>query len=242
MGVQTILGTEDVTSWHEIMRSLLAEFFGTFFLVFIGCGSCIAIGPVPSIVQIALCFGFVIATAVQCFGHVSGCHINPAVTLGLFTCGRCGLLKCVAYIPTQCAGAVAGAGLLMYVLPENQDTWGVTKVAELLTANQGFAIEAVITGLLILVVCAVTDPNRLDLSNAAPVAVGLTIAACHLFAVPYTGSSMNPARSLGPAAVQAFWENHWVYWIGPLVGGGVAGLLYRFLFKAQKDEENSYDL
>ncbi|KAK9499079.1 hypothetical protein O3M35_003592 [Rhynocoris fuscipes] len=180
-------------------------------LVLIGCGACV--NPTASTVQIALAFGFIIASMVQSIGHVSGCHINPAVTLGLFAMGRIGLVKGLIYMVTQCAGALVGAAILKYIVNNGiyVSSLGATQLHPSIDVGQGIAIEAIITSVLVLVVGAVTDPDRKEeLGNAAPVAIGLAIACSHLFAVPLTGSGMNPARSLGPAAVASTWENHWV--------------------------------
>ncbi|XP_073968803.1 aquaporin homolog protein drip isoform X2 [Rhodnius prolixus] len=243
MGGKAVLGVDEVKSFEDLGKCLLAEFLGTMLLVLVGCGSCIAWGSeAPSVLQIAIAFGFIIAAMVQSVGHISGCHINPAVTLGLFIMGRIGLLKAVLYVPAQCAGAVAGAALLKYMVPDPLvKTLGATVVNNVITPGQGVAVEATITAVLLLVVGAVTDPDRNDLANAAPIAIGIAITCCHIFAVPITGSSMNPARALGPAAIQSVWDHHWVYWVGPLLGAAVAGAVYRLVFKAPKDE-NSYDL
>ncbi|CAA9999441.1 unnamed protein product [Nesidiocoris tenuis] len=238
--MKNFLGMEELEKFDAVGQALVAEFLGTMLLVVIGCGACVLN---PGTLTIALAFGFIIASAVQMVGHVSGAHINPAVTLGLLVCGRIGLIMALLYIPFQCAGAVAGAALLQYMVPSTMSAdIGAVSIQQGLTEGQAFAIEAVITAILLLVVCSVTDPNRGNLANSAPLAIGLAIACSHIFAVPLTGSGMNPARSLGPAAMVGNWNNHWVYWIAPLVGAAAAGALYRLIFKAKKDEDSSYDL
>nr|XP_024214950.1 aquaporin AQPAe.a-like isoform X3 [Halyomorpha halys] len=233
------------SSVSEGVKAVVAEIIGTAFLVLFGCGTCLSWGTfaAPTQLQIAIGFGFIIASMVQTIGHVSGCNINPAVTVGLLASGRIGLLRTVLYIPAQCVGAIAGAALLYLVSPEQaRSGLGTPSLGTGVTVMQGFLVEALISAVLILVVCAVTDPSRMDVGNAAPVAIGLAITTSHIFAIPFTSSSMNPARALGPAVMTGGWDNHWIYWIAPLVGAAIAGLVYRFVFSASKDDEHSYDL
>lgn len=130
------------------------------------------------------------------------------------------------------------------IIPKEQAAQGLglTALRSDVTAAQGVGMEIIITFLLVLVVHAVTDPKRADVKGWAPLAIGLTIAVAHMAAVPISGSSMNPARSLGPAVVDDKYENLWLYWVGPLIGGGVAGGAYRMGLRPQKeDDEGSYD-
>jgi len=234
--VNPTTGKNEVTE-IRIVQALLAELLGTMFLVFIGCGSVHSgvRGPLTKVdqndyVQIALAFGVTVATLAQSIGHVSGCNINPAVTVGLITGGRLGLVKGLLYIVAQCIGATIGAALLWAFSPTGTvQSWnellGVTSLGAGVGVGQGVGIEIFIT--FVLVLCVFSP-------GTTPLYVGLSIATCHLYAIPLTGSSMNPARSFGPALVANAWANHWIYWVGPILGGIAAALTYVFGFSWER--------
>ncbi|XP_011153829.1 aquaporin AQPAn.G isoform X2 [Harpegnathos saltator] len=244
-GVKEFVGLEEVTKL-DFLVMLFAETLGTFLLVLIGCASCItwvATTP-PTVVHIAFTFGLAVASLAQALGPISGCHVNPAVSFGLLVSGNCTFLKAISYVVCQCCGAIAGSAVLKLMMPEAQKSYGMgaTMLGPDVTVTQGIIMEAIITFLLVLVVHAVTDPKRTDTRGWAPLAIGLTISAAHMAAVPFTGSSMNPARTLGPAVIDGHFRNVWIYWVGPIAGGCVAGGVYRMGLRSNKDDdEASYD-
>jgi aquaporin related protein len=232
---EAVIGLHDVTDIRNIWRMLTAEFLGTFFLVLFGCSSVDPLGVTSTVPHIAFTFGLVVATIAQAVGHISGCHINPAVTCGLFVSGHISILKALLYIVFQCAGGIAGAAVLKGLTNgDDQVSQCVTNVTPPVTPVQGFFMEALITFVLVLTVEAVCDDRRSDIKGSAPLAIGLAVAVGHLAAMEYTGPSMNPARTFGPAVLANSWENHWVYWAGPILGGVVAGAVYTFIFRARK--------
>lgn len=233
VGISEVSGRENVI---KTCKSSLAELIGTMFLVLVGCGSCLG-DTSADFVRIALAFGVTVATMAQSIGHVSGCHINPAVTAGLLFGRKIGLVKSIFYVVAQCLGAVIGAGLLLVLAPENMrgaDGLGKTALGEGVTAGQGFGIEFLITFVLVMVVfgAAADDNNAPNVKGSAPLAIGLSITTCHMFAIPFTGSSMNPARTFGPAAILSDFTNHWVYWVGPILGGICASIVYQMVLMA----------
>jgi len=224
--------------WKKSLKALLAEFLGTMILVLLACGACTQHEKnVLDVVRIALAFGLTVATMAQSIGHISGCHINPGVTAGLMAGGKTGLVTGVLYIIVQSLGALVGAALLLVLTgQESKETPSIGAVGlnAKVSAGAGFGIEFFITFVLVLVVyaAAADENNAGSVKGSAPLAIGFAISIGHLFAVPLTGAGMNPARSLGTAVVADKLENHWVYWIGPLLGGIFAGLLYQLVFQA----------
>ncbi|KAM9789392.1 aquaporin-1-like [Neosynchiropus ocellatus] len=211
-------------------RAVLAELLGTALLVSIGISA--AIGDRNNSypdqeIKVAFAFGLAVATLAQCLGQVSGAHLNPAVTVGLLTSGQVGLLRAVFYMAAQVVGAVAGSAIVYGIRPETTSSLGVTKLNGI-SALQGAGVEFVLTLQLVLCVLAVTDKRR-DVGGFAPLSIGLSVVLGHLAGISYTGCGINPARALGPALIQESFQDHWVYWAGPMSAGVVAALLYMVL-------------
>ncbi|GLD51070.1 aquaporin-4 isoform X1 [Lates japonicus] len=221
----------------DFWRAVSGEYLATLIFVLLGLGSTInwAAGeenpPPADLVLISLCFGLSIATMVQCFGHISGGHINPAVTAAMVVTRKLSLAKALFYVVAQCLGAVTGAGILYLVTPAAlRGSLGVTTVNSKISLGHGFLVELLITFELVFTIFATCDPKRTDLGGSAGLAIGFAVAIGHLFAIPYTGASMNPARSFGPAMVTLNFEHHWVYWVGPVLGAVLAAGLYEYLY------------
>ncbi|KAJ3599641.1 hypothetical protein NHX12_033597 [Muraenolepis orangiensis] len=195
----------------------------------------------PDPVLISLCFGLSVATLVQCFGHVSGAHLNPAVTAAMVVTRNMSLAKAVCYMLAQCLGSVVGAAVLYGVTPESvRGSLGVTMVNSRISVGHALVVELFITFQLVFTVFASIDPKRSDLGGSCALAIGLSVCIGHLFAIPYTGASMNPARSFGPAVVTWSWENHWVYWVAPVLGGILAAAFYEYLFCPNSEMKRRY--
>ncbi|XP_030017219.1 aquaporin-4 isoform X2 [Sphaeramia orbicularis] len=221
----------------DFWRAVSGEYLATLIFVLLGLGSTInwAAGeekpPPADLVLISLCFGLSIATMVQCFGHISGGHINPAVTAAMVVTRKLSLAKGLFYVVAQCLGAITGAGILYLVTPASlRGTLSVTTVNTNISLGHGLLVEILITFELVFTVFATCDSKRTDLGGSAGLAIGFAVAIGHLFAIPYTGASMNPARSFGPAVVTLNFENHWVYWLGPVLGAILAAALYEYLY------------
>ncbi len=207
---------------NRFLRPHFAEFIGTFVLVFAGCAA-ITVGKL-SAEGVALTFALVIATMVYAFGHISGGQFNPAVSIGLATGGHQSWLRAGTFIVAQCLGAIAGAVALRLTI--GSTIAGVTNPAG--SVGESFALEAIFTFMLVIVVTAVaTDPRAPR--EAAALAIGGAIALGGLAAGPISGGSLNPARSLGPALVVGDFANLWLYIVAPIVGGVVAALAYRYI-------------
>nr|QBL97994.1 aquaporin 4 [Dendroctonus armandi] len=238
---------DNMTTMDRIVL-FMSEVFATAILVFLGCMGCvkdIAGGFIPH-EQISLTFGLAVMVSVQVFGHVSGSHINPIVTVAAATLGNIPLIQVPIYFLGQMAGAVVGFGLLKVVTPAKfmgnviSETINGTLVKSAgvcspginpgITPLQGFLVEFLATLILALVCCGVWDQRNSDKHDSVAIRFGLAIAVLALAAGPYTGANMNPARSFAPALFNGDWKDHWVYWIAPLSAGFVGAFIYRLIF------------
>jgi aquaporin Z len=219
----------------KLSTALLAEFIGTFALIFIGAG---AVALKTHLVGIAFAHGLVIVGFAYAYGHVSGTHINPAVTLGFWSAGKMDAMRSVSYMVVQLIGGIAGALALRWVLGGTATGLGATTLAQNLqvgdttitiTGAIGFFVEALITFFLANAVLNAGAGRKATIVGG--LAIGLTLTFCILMAGPLTGASANPARTLGPAIASGNYADIGVYFGGQIVGALVAGLLYRGVFE-----------
>jgi len=222
---------------YSTPQKLSAEFIGTFALVFFGAGSICADwflhGAGVGLFPIAITHGLAIALMISALGHISGGHFNPAVTIGFWVTKRISTVEAVSYWVAQLLGGVAAAFLLKAVVPE--DTWravalGTPALVRDFTVLSGLIFEAVTTFFLVFTVFATAVDERNASRSYAGFCIGLIIALGIMVAGPFTGAALNPARAFGPALAATHWANQGVYWVGPLLGGFFAGLLYDSFF------------
>jgi MIP family channel proteins len=230
----------------KLPQKLVAEFIGTFILIFIGAGSICTDqfiraggGAGIGLLGIALAHGLAISCAVSAIGHISGGHINPAVTIAFWATKKMGWFETGGYMVAQLAGGIAAAFLLRTVIPE--EIWravalGTPALARDFPVANGIILEAVMTFFLVFVVFATAADPRGAFGKVAGFAIGLTVTMDILVGGPFTGAAMNPARAFGPALAARSWAQHGLYWVGPLLGGVLAGALYNTLYLRKSDE------
>jgi MIP family channel proteins len=227
---------------YRLPQKLVAEFMGTFAVVFIAAGAICADqylhaarDPSAGPLGLALAYGLAVGAMVSAFGRISGAHLNPAVTIGCWVTKRLGTIESISYGIAQLLGATAGAYTLSAILPES--AWrpvslGAPDLASDFTRMHGMALEAVLTFAVVIVVFATVIDTRGAFRHAAGLPVGLAVTIGYLVGAPFTGAAMNPARAFGPALALTphQWQNHGVYWVGPLFGGVLAGVIYDRVF------------
>jgi len=221
-----------------LLRRCIAEFFGTFWLVFGGCGSAVLAAAIPNVgigyLGVALAFGLTVLTMAYAIGHISGCHLNPAVTIGLVAGKRFPIKEALQYIVAQVLGGIAAAGVL-YVIFTGRDSWDLGGFASNgygAHSPSGYNLlaclvaEVVLTFFFLIVILGATDQRAAK--GFAPLAIGLCLTLIHLIGIPVTNLSVNPARSTGPAIIVGGWalQQLWLFWIAPLVGAAIAGIFY----------------
>jgi aquaporin Z len=221
-------------------KRLGAEFVGTFWLVFGGCGSAVLAAAFPNVgiglLGVSLAFGLTVMTMAYAIGHVSGCHLNPAVSFGLWAGGRFPGKDLLPYIIVQVLGGILGAGVL-YLIASGQAGFDVASNG--LASNgygahspggysllAGLVAEVVLTFMFIFIIMGATDKRAP--AGFAPIAIGLALTLIHLIGIPVTNVSVNPARSTGPALFVGGWaiQQLWLFWLAPIVGGLLAGFAY----------------
>ena len=223
-----------------LVQRSLAELLGTFWLVFGGCGSAIFAAAFPELgigfAGVALAFGLTVLTMAYAIGHISGCHLNPAVTLGLWAGGRFPAKDVIPYIVAQVVGAIVAAALLYLIATGKADYSGGVASNGFgehspgkYSLQAGLIIEVVLTFIFLFVIMGSTDARAP--AGFAPIAIGLALTLIHLISIPITNTSVNPARSTGPALIEGGIALHqlWLFWLAPIVGGMLGGFVYRAL-------------
>lgn len=222
------------------MKKYPAEALGTFVLTFMGCGAAVVLGAATDggHLAVALAFGLSIVAMAYAIGGVSGCHINPAVSLGVLLDGRMSVKEFIGYVISQVIGAVAGAALLFGIVEmgvyDHTGGLGTNGVAGAGGIGGAFLIEVVLTFIFILVILSVTANEKF--AHIAGIVIALTLTFVHIVGIPLTGTSVNPARSLGPALFAGgdALTDVWVFIAAPLVGAVLAAVVYRFLIRVEK--------
>ena len=211
------------------MKKLVCEFVGTMMLTLIACGVAVATGV--NYVGTALAFGLVIVAMAYSIGNVSGCHINPAVSVGMYVAGKMDFKECVKYVIAQILGAILGSTILGVILGDFTSLGANSYDGNTVTVWTALLVEVILTFVFVLTILGVTDKK--ENGHATGIVIGLTLTLVHLFGLPFTGTSVNPARSIGPALLQGgdALSQVWVFIIAPLVGGVLASLFYKYILK-----------
>ena len=225
----------------NLSKKLLAEFIGTFWLVFAGCGSAVLAAGYPELgigfVGVSFAFGLTVLTMAYSIGHISGCHLNPAVSIGLWTAGKFETKELLPYIVVQVLGGVVGA-LLLYLIATGKAGFEVGGFAsngygalspDKYSMTSALIIEVVLTFMFLFIILGSTSKNAP--AGFAPIAIGLGLTLIHLVSIPVTNTSVNPARSTAAAlfADTAAMSQLWLFWVAPIVGAILAGVLWRWL-------------
>lgn len=225
------------------MKKYFAELVGTFVLTFLGCGAAVALGcgsDTASVVGTAIAFGLAVVAMAYTIGGISGCHINPAITLGVFLNGGISAKDCGMYMLFQVIGAILAAAVLASIVSTADPSAVITTAtganACSFGVTNGLIVEVVLTTLFVLVVLGATSKTNGATNNFAGLAIGLSLILIHLVGIHFTGTSVNPARSIGPALFQGgqAMADLWVFIIGPLVGGALAAFIWKAIAPEKK--------
>ncbi|HEX6188638.1 MAG TPA: aquaporin Z [Pyrinomonadaceae bacterium] len=232
----------------SLTKRCTAEFIGTFWLVLGGCGSAVLAAAVPTFgigyLGVSLAFGLTVLTMAFAIGHISGCHLNPAVSVGLVAGKRFPVSELIPYVVAQVIGAIAGAGVL-YLIASGKSGFSLASgfAANGYGANSpgGYSLtaaliaETVLTFMFLIVILGSTDKRAPK--GLAPIAIGLCLTLIHLISIPVTNTSVNPARSTGPAIFVGGWaiKQLWLFWVAPIAGAAIAGLAYAWLGAGEAD-------
>ena len=234
------------------MKQYVAEFIGTFWLVLGGCGSAVLAAAFPDVgiglTGVSFAFGLTVLTMAYAIGHISGCHLNPAVSIGLFVGGRFPANKLPAYIAAQVLGAIVAGGVL-YLIASGKAGFELSAGF----ASNGYdehspgkysmlsalVTEVVMTMMFLLIILGATDPRAPK--GFAPIAIGLGLTLIHLISIPVTNTSFNPARSTGVAVFVGDWAlgQLWLFWVAPIIGAVLGAIIYKFIGKEDEVEENA---
>ena len=234
----------------SITKKALAEFIGTFWLVLGGCGSAVLAAAFPGVgiglLGVSLAFGLTVLTMVYALGHISGGHLNPAVTLGLWAGGRFKASDILPYIAAQVLGAIAGAGVL-YLIASGAAGFDINgglasngyadHSPGFYSLSSGLITEVVMTFMFLFIILGATDSRNKAIIGFAPIAIGLGLTLIHLISIPVTNTSVNPARSTGPAIFVGGWAlgQLWLFWVAPIIGAILAGFVYNFISGKAKE-------
>lgn len=240
--------------WHHnnptragYMKQYAAEFFGTFWLVLGGCGSAVLAAVYPEygigFVGVAFAFGLTVLTMAYAIGHISGCHLNPAVSIGLMLGGRFPSSKLLPYIGAQIAGGIAGAAVL-YLIASGKEGFSLAggfasngygaHSPDKYSMMAGFVTEVVMTMMFLIIILGATDKRAPQ--GFAPLAIGLGLTLIHLISIPVTNTSVNPARSTGVAVFAGGWalQQLWLFWVAPIIGAAIGAFVYRFIAEEKR--------
>lgn len=226
-----------------MFKKLFAEFLGTFWLVLGGCGSAVLAGSKIGYLGVSLAFGLTVLTMAYAIGHISGCHLNPAVTFGLAAAGRFEKKEVIPYVISQVLGGILAAAILYVVASGNADFslaggFAANGYGAHSPTNYGvlaaFVSEVVMTMMFLFIIIGSTDEKAPK--GFAPIAIGLGLTLIHLISIPVTNTSVNPARSTAVAIFVGDWaiEQLWLFWLAPILGGIIAGIIYKVVLEEKK--------